>query len=182
MDETNTKTLNFFKRELCMKIWLDSFFGIDLPIPVVPVLQNGVLLCKVIEKIYPELLPEFHEGDNLPYYKIKENIYYFLESCTQMGLSELYLFSINDLFHGEINHTKVISCLEKLIQYFKHTGITYIPTLLTPRKLPQEIFTKYYSLDYILSRFSINQSNFFFFFTLFLISIKTIDGNLSKGN
>lgn|SRR3990167_105039 len=146
------KTYNFFKRELCMKLWLDAFFASEFPIPIVPVLQNGVLLCKIIERIFPEQLTQYYEGENLPFYQRKENIFYFIECCMQIGLSQAHLFSVADLFNEEINEVKILFSLEQLIKHLKNTRVPLIPALQTPKKLSPELFTKFYSQQTILFR------------------------------
>lgn len=46
---------------------------------------NGTLLCKLINKIFPDSVPNFHEKPSTPAEE-QENIQGYLNACTKIGI------------------------------------------------------------------------------------------------
>lgn len=61
-------------------------------------LQNGVALCKALNRIKPGLVPKINTM-NSPFFQ-RENVTAFIKGCKEYGVTESSLFSTVDLFDG----------------------------------------------------------------------------------
>lgn len=60
--------------------------------------KNGVLLCKLLNQISPNIVPKINQQKNAV--AERENISFFLAGCKKLGLRETQLFTTNDLYEG----------------------------------------------------------------------------------
>lgn len=75
-------------------------------------LKSGVILCKLANKIQPQIVPSVYEGA-LPYRQM-ENIGSYIRGCQQWGLRDEELFETADLFaernlNSVVNHIHVLA-------------------------------------------------------------------------
>lgn len=75
-------------------------------------LKSGVILCKLANKIQPQIVPSIYEGA-LPYRQM-ENIGSYIRGCQQWGLRDEELFETADLFaernlNSVVNHIHVLA-------------------------------------------------------------------------
>eukprot|EP00052_Salpingoeca_macrocollata_P025034 m.226652 g.226652 ORF g.226652 m.226652 type:complete len:629 (+) comp22362_c1_seq6:89-1975(+) len=75
-------------------------------------LKAGDVLCELVNKIKPGLIPKYHKGTKLAF-KQMENIGLFLNACKAYGLVGTQLFITIDLFEAQ-NVKAVVSCLSAL--------------------------------------------------------------------
>eukprot|EP01125_Pyxidicula_operculata_P010718 TRINITY_DN352_c1_g1_i1.p1 TRINITY_DN352_c1_g1~~TRINITY_DN352_c1_g1_i1.p1 ORF type:complete len:878 (-),score=240.74 TRINITY_DN352_c1_g1_i1:124-2757(-) len=73
-------------------------------------LQDGSLLCKIMNSVKPGSIAKFNEGPNIHYIKQMENIHAYLGGCWDLGIPGDSLFSPKDL-QSEANFEKVINNL-----------------------------------------------------------------------
>eukprot|EP01121_Diplochlamys_sp_Union-15-3_P004611 TRINITY_DN1479_c0_g1_i1.p1 TRINITY_DN1479_c0_g1~~TRINITY_DN1479_c0_g1_i1.p1 ORF type:complete len:280 (-),score=63.46 TRINITY_DN1479_c0_g1_i1:106-873(-) len=75
-------------------------------------LKDGVILCKLVNKIKPGIVPGVRKPSKIAYICM-ESIDLFLKACTQLGLNTLDLFMSADLWDGS-NMNAVLDCLKAL--------------------------------------------------------------------
>ena len=76
-------------------------------------LQNGIILCKLFEIIWPNSIKNINPA-NSKAWKFRENISSFLDACIKVaGLKYTEIFSISDLFEKK-SMPKVLGTLQTL--------------------------------------------------------------------
>ncbi|CAG5120642.1 unnamed protein product [Candidula unifasciata] len=76
------------------------------------VLKNGVILCKLINKIKPGIMNKKLNTSTMPFLQM-ENVSNFLEACEKLGISKTDLFQTVDLY-DKINMVQVVNCIYAL--------------------------------------------------------------------
>merc|ERR1712038_1070342 len=66
---------------------------------VIEVLKDGVLLCKVVNVISPNIVKKIHTSKMA--FKMMENINSFLDGCVHIGCVKFDLFQSIDLYEGQ---------------------------------------------------------------------------------
>jgi len=74
-------------------------------------LKDGVVLCKLMNKLSPDSVPKINMGGLA--FKQMENIQHFLEAAAQYGVRTDDIFSTVALYEGG-NMTQVLQCLASL--------------------------------------------------------------------
>ena len=92
----------------------------SLPWSLQPVLADGVILCELLSKISPELIPIINKNPNTT--KSKENIYIFLQALEEMNIPRHKIFQVSDL-HDNYNFFRVLQCLESVSEVAKESGL-----------------------------------------------------------
>jgi len=82
-------------------------------------LQNGVLLCRTIRTLRPDLINQIHETTQ---FKSIENINNFLNACKKLGVPDRILFSPTDLYDGK-NYLNVIRTIHSLSIVVDNLGL-----------------------------------------------------------
>merc|ERR1712059_117505 len=113
--------------------WIGAVMGEPLPEgDFAEVLKNGVVLCKLMNKIQPESVKKFKEKG--PAFLLMENVQTFLAAAKKYGVPEEEVFQTPDLFEQR-NVTQVALCLFSLARATqKHpefTGPTIGPKMAT---------------------------------------------------
>jgi len=117
--------MELVKKIADVRLWLSTMLPSDsLDDDLSQSLQNGVILCKLIQVIKPAIvLSRFHEDTKLRY-KALENIDSFLNACRTLGVSERALFLPMDLYENK-NFPRVIHCilaLKQIVEKLTHFG------------------------------------------------------------
>jgi len=63
-------------------------------------LKDGVLLCKLVNKINPKKKAKFKKNAKMPFVA-RENITAYIDGCKRIGVSEHDLFVTGDLYEGK---------------------------------------------------------------------------------
>ena len=85
-------------------------------------LGNGVVLCKLVNAIWPGTITKFN-GPGSFSFKLIENIDLFLKACIEKGMSKEDLFSPLDLFEKK-NMPLVLNSVYKLAEKVVKEGFT----------------------------------------------------------
>jgi hypothetical protein len=87
---------------------------LEQPVPeedFADVLKNGVVLCKLMNKISPNSIPKFKEKG--PAFLLMENVQSFLTAAKKYGVPDEEVFQTPDLFEAR-NLSQVVLCLFSL--------------------------------------------------------------------
>lgn len=76
------------------------------------VLKNGIILCKLINKIKPGIMNKKLNTSTMPFLQM-ENVSNFLEACEKLGISKTDLFQTVDLY-DKMNMVQVVNCIYAL--------------------------------------------------------------------
>merc|ERR1712079_167709 len=99
------------------------------------VLQNGVILCKLMNKIKPESVKKFKEKG--PAFLLMENVQSFLSAAKKYGVPDEEVFQTPDLFEAR-NIPQVTLCIYALARttqkHPEYTGPTMGPKMATENK------------------------------------------------
>ena len=82
-------------------------------------LKDGVILCKLINKIRPGSVKNINSSKMA--FKMMENIGFFLSACMALGMQKLDLFQTVDLYENQ-NMTQVIDGIHALGRKAPHIG------------------------------------------------------------
>jgi len=77
-------------------------------------LRSGVILCRIIQKIKPELMPRI-SARPLPFLQM-ENIHNFLNAAKELGVKPDNLFQTADLYEGT-DMNKLINIIKSIIYW-----------------------------------------------------------------
>merc|ERR1712066_250890 len=92
--------------------WIEAVMGEPLPAgDFADVLKDGVLLCKLINKIQPGSVKKFKEKG--PAFMLMENVQSFIQAAKKYGVPDEEMFLTPDLFEGK-NLSQVALCLYSL--------------------------------------------------------------------
>eukprot|EP00027_Filamoeba_sp_ATCC50430_P004432 CAMPEP_0168551500 /NCGR_PEP_ID=MMETSP0413-20121227/6206_1 /TAXON_ID=136452 /ORGANISM="Filamoeba nolandi, Strain NC-AS-23-1" /LENGTH=129 /DNA_ID=CAMNT_0008582031 /DNA_START=83 /DNA_END=472 /DNA_ORIENTATION=- len=97
------------KLEAQARAWVESMTGEKLSGSFHEALKNGVVLCKLINKISPGKISKIGTG-NMPFVQM-ENIGKYLDACRGMGLATHDLFQTVDLYEAKNMNQVVTSIL-----------------------------------------------------------------------
>ena len=102
------------KANICLQ-WLHNtiqtkYNNITTPIEFNNELKDGILLCQVLIKLYPNLTNNIpYKKSNMPFIQ-RENITLFLNNSKKIGLKETDCFMTNDLYESQ-NLISVCDCI-----------------------------------------------------------------------
>eukprot|EP01120_Amphizonella_sp_Union-15-10_P012998 TRINITY_DN5948_c0_g2_i1.p1 TRINITY_DN5948_c0_g2~~TRINITY_DN5948_c0_g2_i1.p1 ORF type:complete len:174 (+),score=36.59 TRINITY_DN5948_c0_g2_i1:52-573(+) len=120
-----------------LKTWIEAVVGIKLNPPFQKALQDGVILCKLINKIRPGTFKKILDAKT-PFMKM-ENINAFLKALPQLGIPHNDCFMTVDLYEGK-NMNAVLDTLNALgkransLSTFKGPRYEESKTNLPPQK------------------------------------------------
>jgi len=99
------------------------------------VLKNGVVLCKLINKISPGAVPKFKQAG--PAFLLMENVQSFLKAIQKYGVADEEIFQTPDLFEAR-NIPQVTLCIYALARttqkHADYTGPSMGPKMATENK------------------------------------------------
>jgi len=73
---------------------------VEEDVPLEELLHNGVLLCRLINRIHPDAIPCIN-SPNSGMFLLRDNVDTFLKKCTEvLGLQSTVLFDVADLFEA----------------------------------------------------------------------------------
>merc|ERR1711973_908117 len=116
--------------------WIGAVMGEPLPEgDFAEVLKNGVVLCKLMNKIQPESVKKFKEKG--PAFLLMENVQAFLAAAKKYGVPDEEVFQTPDLFEAR-NIPQVTLCIYALARttqkHPEYTGPTMGPKMATENK------------------------------------------------
>jgi len=97
--------------EASIAAWISGLIGEAVGGPFNQTLKNGVVLCKLINKLQAGAVSNIYTGELA--FKQMENIGKFLGICSSYGVRSDELFQAPDLYEGS-NMTAVLVCLDSL--------------------------------------------------------------------
>ncbi|KAJ3125321.1 hypothetical protein HK098_000385 [Nowakowskiella sp. JEL0407] len=110
------------EREKAVREYIEAVTGEKFPLPgFQESLKDGVLLCKLMNKIQPEH-PIKVSPSKMPF-KQMENIHMFLDRCTKLGVPAYESFQTVDLYESK-NMTQVVQCLYSVSRHAVAKGFT----------------------------------------------------------
>ncbi|CAF1180453.1 unnamed protein product [Rotaria sordida] len=110
--------------------WVEAIIGEKFPSgPYEDALKDGVILCKLMNKLQPGAIPKFAASGGS--FKLRENISLFQNAARAYGLSDAELFQTIDLFekHNIPQVTQCIFALGRTAQKKKFNGPTLGPKM-----------------------------------------------------
>ncbi|XP_051993451.1 calponin 1, basic, smooth muscle, a isoform X2 [Xyrauchen texanus] len=102
-----------------LRMWIYEVTGRGVPENFMEGLKDGVILCKLINKLQPGSIPKINQS-NHNWHKL-ENISHFVRAIGEYGLKVHDIFEANDLFE-DMNHTQVQCTLIALAGLAKTKG------------------------------------------------------------
>ena len=126
MDEEVKK---YLVREYATKIAIERTLSIKLDANYLDHLRSGLLICQVMNILYPRSVPLLDKHSIGSSEKLKiQYINFFTEACSERGLKKSELFLPSDLYTLE-NPPKVFLCLKRVFHiYRKNTKDSDIPS------------------------------------------------------
>jgi hypothetical protein len=92
--------------------WIEEIIGEKFPnVPYEDALKDGVILCKLINKLQPNAVPKYATSGGG--FKLRENVSAFQNAARAYGLSDAELFQTVDLFEKR-NIAQVTQCIHAL--------------------------------------------------------------------
>uniref|UniRef100_A0A7S3V0S6 Calponin-homology (CH) domain-containing protein n=1 Tax=Aplanochytrium stocchinoi TaxID=215587 RepID=A0A7S3V0S6_9STRA len=86
--------------------WIETILGVQFDKEFGEYLQNGVVLCHLMNTVQPGKIKKIYEG-TMPF-KLRENISAFVRGCREMGVPEGDLFTTEALFEQKDIATVVL--------------------------------------------------------------------------
>uniref|UniRef100_A0A4W3H4I3 Calponin n=1 Tax=Callorhinchus milii TaxID=7868 RepID=A0A4W3H4I3_CALMI len=108
-----------FSREEELRIWIEEVTGVRLGENFQKSLKDGVVLCKLMNKLHPEVIRKINES-KLNWHQL-ENIGNFIKAIQLYGMKPHDIFEANDLFENG-NLTQVQTTLLALASLAKTKG------------------------------------------------------------
>eukprot|EP01133_Synstelium_polycarpum_P001168 gene1168-1339_t len=120
----NQKALLYLTQKRAALRWIEAVLevSVDKNVDFVKTLQDGVLLCRVMQAISPTLIPRISVPDpaaprHQTQFRHSENVSFFLAACTDMGVPRHKRFVITDLLQAHPSYTnlrRILECLESV--------------------------------------------------------------------
>ncbi|KAJ3189250.1 hypothetical protein HDU85_002875 [Gaertneriomyces sp. JEL0708] len=85
-------------------------------------LRNGIVLAHLSKFFQPEAVKKIYGDRTRLHWKHSDNVNYFFEACKRVGLPELFLFELTDLYDKK-NIPKVIYCIHALSHLLSIKGL-----------------------------------------------------------
>lgn len=98
-----------------VKKWLEQCLNVQMP-DLISSIKSGVLLCKLLNKVKPKMIPKIYEG-GVAYLQM-ENLDRYIKGCVELGMSGTELFETNDLVN-EKNLSLVVTHLHALAMFIQ---------------------------------------------------------------
>lgn len=122
-----------------VKGWLSAILETDLPEGgLYEILEDGVILCNVINKIRG-ITNSVFPGKMKISFKKMENICYFIENARELGVPDSENFQTIDLYENK-NIQQVILCIYSLSRNLYKNGRTDLP-VIGPKLTAQQKIT-----------------------------------------
>jgi len=134
-----SKNVETSKEGELVRAWLAQVLDerIDKYMPLDALLHDGVLLCRLINRIHPDAIPSINAPTSTQFL-LRDNVETFLKKCvTVLKLKPTVLFDVADLFDGK-NMKRVYGTLHaiSICQESVDNGIP--PLKLTHRRSPSQ--------------------------------------------
>lgn len=118
-------SIELFAAEQFVRGWISRVLGDDAVLPenedLMKLLQDGVILCRVVHAIQPALVPKVF-SEQRSRFKQMENASLFLAACKALGVPPLKLFRPVDLVEGR-NPLAVLQTVQALAAQVEHAGL-----------------------------------------------------------
>jgi hypothetical protein len=100
--------------EGALRTWVEEKTEMPIGDDFADGLKNGVILCKLINKLKPKTIKGINLKAKMPFHCM-ENITKFLNGCRALGIPEHSMFSTVDLYEAK-NMTAVLLTLDNLMR------------------------------------------------------------------
>lgn len=111
-----------------IKNWISEILEIELEdLPLYELLRDGVILCKLINKINNVKKSKFPSLKQFSFFQM-ENICYFIENARKLGVPDSENFQTVDLYENK-NIQQVIYCIYSLSRNLYKNGRTDLPMI-----------------------------------------------------
>ncbi|KAF2072068.1 hypothetical protein CYY_006610 [Polysphondylium violaceum] len=165
------KSSSFLSKKRAAIKWIENVLEckIETNKDFIETLQDGVLICKVMQTISPRLMPRISIPDpNTPQrtilFKYSENVSFFIQACTDMGVPRHKRFALSDLVHSSnsspsyTNMKRIIECLES-VSKIANSDPQYEFSIEWP-EIDQEEFSEeeIHQAEKLLAQFTIRES------------------------
>ncbi|KAI9998595.1 hypothetical protein PInf_003144 [Phytophthora infestans] len=107
--------------------WIEAVLGEKFLTSFGDSLKDGVMLCSLMNKIKPGLIPRI-QSSSMPF-KQMENVSAFVRACRSIGVAEFDLFETIDLYNQK-NLGQVVQCIHALGRTIQKTMPEYDGPLL----------------------------------------------------
>lgn len=104
--------------------WMRKQFKVEIRGEFFTAIQDGSSLCELVSKISPSVRIQIHKNAKVGSFFARENMTNFLNSCKDLGVNSVELFSPEDLL-GRTNLKNVVNCLLALSR--KAYGLGFEP-------------------------------------------------------
>eukprot|EP00008_Paramoeba_atlantica_P006655 CAMPEP_0201480542 /NCGR_PEP_ID=MMETSP0151_2-20130828/5013_1 /ASSEMBLY_ACC=CAM_ASM_000257 /TAXON_ID=200890 /ORGANISM="Paramoeba atlantica, Strain 621/1 / CCAP 1560/9" /LENGTH=676 /DNA_ID=CAMNT_0047862435 /DNA_START=56 /DNA_END=2086 /DNA_ORIENTATION=+ len=136
-DDVKTKVSFSYNTDLekIVKKWIEDVLGGQIfgAKPFAETLKSGVVLCNLVNKVKPGVIPRVHESSIA--FKQIENIGNYIKACTILGMSRGDIFDVPDLFN-EKNMTQVLEQIHRFARYVKlELKVDFVPKIEQPSTL-----------------------------------------------
>ena len=106
--------------------WIEAVMGESLPKgDFEEILKNGVVLCKLMNKISPGSIPKFKESG--PAFLLMENVQSFLTAMKKYGVPDEEVFQTPDLFEArnipQVNNFLISAPSYGFFTYSNHNAL-----------------------------------------------------------
>jgi transgelin len=92
--------------------WIEEITGIQFEGTFQEALMNGIILCKLMNKLKPGSVPKINDPATMPFKKM-ENIANAIKALRSLGMKEFEMFGTPDLYDGK-NLGQVINSIHAL--------------------------------------------------------------------
>ncbi|KAK5583173.1 hypothetical protein RB653_004764 [Dictyostelium firmibasis] len=166
-----SKSAAFLCKKKAALQWIENVLDIkiDQNQDFAQILDDGVLLCKVMHTISPRLMPRISNPDtaNTPKatirFKYNENISFFIQACADMGVPRHKRFALLDIVNNQISYSnirRVIECLESVCK-IANSDSNYDFSVEWPQINPEEEKFSSNQIDHaeqLLAQFTIREN------------------------
>jgi hypothetical protein len=99
--------------------WIEAVTGEKFPADFQTSLKDGIILCNLVNKIRPGIVPQI--GRQKAPFVYMENIGRFLKACDALGVAKHDQFMTVDLYEAK-NMNQVVTCIHALGRQAKKLG------------------------------------------------------------
>jgi len=111
---TDDRVYQYLCTQKAVQNWIQKVLDVKLADDLHQALKNGIVLCYLMREIDERSIPMIQENTS-HFFKLKENILYFLDAVVYYGVAKYKMFQVTDLWDNA-NLVKVVECLAALAQ------------------------------------------------------------------
>eukprot|EP01105_Mastigella_eilhardi_P006499 TRINITY_DN18058_c0_g1_i1.p1 TRINITY_DN18058_c0_g1~~TRINITY_DN18058_c0_g1_i1.p1 ORF type:complete len:762 (-),score=221.75 TRINITY_DN18058_c0_g1_i1:78-2282(-) len=128
------KVQEYLAKEKAVRAWIQAVLSVNLGEDLYAALKNGIVLCYLMQTLEPSTIPYVHDTPDLPAFRLRENISFFLAAVEDIGLEQWYRFTEKDLYEHAC-FPQVVQCLVALAKFEEKKGC---PHMLPPLAIDKD--------------------------------------------